>query len=347
MTATPTVTSTLGPLGVRHFVLDQAKSQFQIRIAAGSIVSTVPVGGFQGQSNGETEAAFFDFEAGQPDADGFTKVNIVRASEYFFVDARSTPAKFLICLHMLVPPSGIPDAGILGCNGGLDISLSLDQNHRVGQVGVGGFTADQCTAVNGTVERPYASCSAGNVGGACNEDVDCDTSSGAGDGVCTQFPSRCSSGNVGAVCQSNADCTVGTATGKCGMPHGGVCNGPLTPGFGNGDTGPGEFFIVPNPTPPMQTNGLAIEIGFEQDLPCGDEGPGLRSPFALTTGLSTSTIENANNKPGQTLTFDAQGENFDCYNWQTSTRGRLVLSAPALDQPLVGDVATVFNFVSQ
>jgi hypothetical protein len=343
------VTPTLGVLGIRHFVLDPSKSPFQVRIRGGL---TVPAGNFQGQSNGQIESAFFDFEAGQPDADGFAKVKIIRASEYFVVDARTTPAQFVVCLHMLVPPEGIPDAGILGCNGGMDVSLSLDQDHRVRQDGID-VTADQCTALQGTVEVPYASCSAGLVDQSCNVDADCDTSTGAGDGACTHFPARCRGGNVGAVCQTDADCTTDTATGICGLPHGGVCNGPLVPGFGTGDTGPGEFLIAPIPTPPIQTNGLSIEIGFEKDLPCGDEGPGLLSPFALTTGLATSTISNADAIPGQTLTFQTQGVNFDCYNWQTSTRGRLVLSAPALDQillqnpPTFSDVATVFNFASQ
>ena len=350
ITLTPTVTPTLGVLGTRHFVLDPTKSPFQIRIRGGL---TIPVGTFQGQSNGQTEPAFFDFEAGQPDANGFVKVKIVRASEYFFVDARNTAANFVICLHMLVPPEGIPDAGILACNGGMDISLSLDQDHRVGQVGVDGFTADQCTALQGTVETPYASCSAGLVDQSCNVDTDCDTSTGAGDGVCTHFPGECRAGNFGASCQTNADC-IRAKIGVCGKPHGGVCNGPLVPSVGTGDTGPGAFFIAPIPTPPIMTKGFSIEIGFEKDLPCGDEGPGEETIFALTTGVSTATISDADAEPGQTLTFQpTPGQNFDCYNWQTSNRGRLVLSAPALDQILVPnpllieDVASVFTFASQ
>jgi len=311
------------------------------------------VGTFQGQSNGQAEPAFFDFEAGQPDAAGFVKVKIVRASEYFVVDARKTAARFIICLHMLVPPEGIPDAGILACNGGMDISLSLDQDHRVQQDGVD-VTADQCTALQGTVETPYASCSAGRVDQSCGVAADCDTSPGAGDGVCTHFPGECRAGNIGAVCQTDADCTLDTVAGICGLPHGGVCNGPLVPGVGTGDTGPGAFFIAPIPTPPILTNGFSIEIGFEKDLPCGDEGPGVLSPFALTTGSSTVTISNADAQRGKTLIFKpTPGQNFDCYNWQTSKRGRLVLSAPALDQILVptpllvGDVASVFTFASQ
>jgi hypothetical protein len=339
ITETPTITPTLGILGVRHFVFNEAKSGLQVKITGGL---TVPVGSFKGQTNGQSEPAFLDLEAGQPDADGFTRINIIRSSEYLYVDATEL-AQFVICLKPLVP---IQSAGLLGCNGGSDIGISLDQNHHLGQVGVDGFTVEQCQSQAGRIEIPYAVCSAGLVGQSCEVDGDCDTASAAGDGVCARFPSACRSGIPGAVCQTDADCTTETLPGVCGMPHGGVCNGPLVPGFGTGDTGPGELIIVPNPAPDVQLNGMPLELGFERALPCGDEGPGLRMPFALTTGLSRSTVANANNVLGRTLTFETQGENFSCQNWQANTRGRLVLSAPAVDQPVVGDVATVFVFAS-
>jgi len=116
------------------------------------------------------------------------------------------------------------------------------------------------------------------------------------------------------------------------------------PTVGMGDSGPGELFIAPVPDPNLPFNGMPIELGFEAALPCGDEGPGMRSPFALTTGVSRAHVTYANNDPTQTLTVEADGENFDCHDWQGTSHGHLVLSAPALDQPQVGDVATVFNF---
>src|SRR5262249_52738928 len=147
-------------LGVRHFVLDPVKSTLQVKITMGL---TVDVGRWQGQTNGQTEAAFLDLEAGQPDANGFTRVNILRSSEYLFVDA-SRLAGFVICIKPLVP---VMSAGILGCLGGTDVSFSLDQNHHLGQLGVDGFTAEQCTAQGGRIEVPYSACSAGNVGVLC------------------------------------------------------------------------------------------------------------------------------------------------------------------------------------
>ena len=343
VTFTPTVTPTFGVLGIRHFVLDKAKSTFVVKITTSLGPLTIPVGNFQGQSNGQTEAAFLDLEAGQPDEHGFTRINIVAASEFLYVDATQL-AGFVICIKPLVP---VQSAGILGCNGGMDVGISLDQNHRLGQIGVDGFTTAQCLAQQGHVERPYAACTAGMVDAMCTADTDCDTSAGANDGMCTHFPATCSSGNVGAPCMTDADCINGANSGVCGMPHPGVCNGPLVPGTGSGDSGPGELVIVPNPDPAVQLNGMPIELGFEANLPCGDEGPGMRSPFALTTGISRSMVQNANNMPGQTLSSDAQGENFSCQDWQGNSHGRLVISAPAIDQrPPANDVSTVFTFAS-
>jgi hypothetical protein len=326
-------------LGIRHFVLNKVKSTFQVKIAGGL---NITVGRFEGQSNGQTEPGFLDLEAGQPDAHGFTKINITRASEFLYVDATRL-AGFVVCIKPLVP---VMSAGLLGCNGGMDVGISLDQDHHLGQLGLDGFTAAQCAAQQGHIETPYAACDAGNVGAMCSANADCDTSAGANDGMCTHFPATCSTGNVGKACETDADCTNGARAGVCGMPHGGVCNGPLVPGFGTGDTGPGELLIVPNPDPAVQLNGMPIELGFEANLPCGDEGPGMRSPFALTTGTSRSLVLNASNMLGQTLSFDAQGENFSCQDWQGNSRGRLVLSAPALDQPVAGDVASIFTFAS-
>ncbi|HVN85601.1 MAG TPA: hypothetical protein VMW17_12235 [Candidatus Binatia bacterium] len=338
VTATPTATNTLGPLGIRHFVLDSTQSSFTVKISGGL---EIPVGFFRGQTNGQDEPAFLDLEAGQPDANGFVRVNIVAASEYLYVDSKQL-AGFVFCLKPLVP---VMSAGILGCNGGTDVSISLNQDHHIGQLGVNGFTTTNCTAMQGHVETPYAACSAGLVGQACDVDGDCDTTPGAGDGTCAHVPAACTTGMVGKVCQTNADCNQGTTAGHCGF-HGGVCNGPLVPGLGTGDSGPGELFIAPNPDPNVLTNGMPVELGFENALPCGDEGPGMPSPFALTTGHSSSLVTDANNMLGHTLNFDTQGENFDCYNWQSNDKGRLVLSAPAIDQRTVGDVATIFNFFS-
>ncbi len=310
---------------------------------------TVPVGGFQGQTNNTTERAFLDLEAGEPDAQGVARINILGASEYIFVDAVDL-AGFVLCIKPLVP---VMSAGVLGCNGGIDAAISLNVDHRLGELGVNGFTSLDCAAEEGTFEIPWAACTAGTVGKVCTEDVDCNTSLDATDGVCGHHPAECMGVNVGAVCNSDADCVDGADQGFCGAPHPGVCNGPLIPGSGTGDTGPGELIIVPNPDPDVQLRGLPIELGFEDALPCGNEGPpALRVPFALTTGFARSKILNANNIKGRTLSFEVPpgpdgGENFSCDDWPGSRSGRLVLSAPALDQSAAGnflDVVTVFTF---
>lgn len=339
-TPSPTPTNTFGVLGLRHFVLNTAKSVFQVKIAGGL---TLPLGSIQGQTNGQPEPGFLDLEAGQPDAQGFTRINIPRTSDFFYVDSRRSGGPFVICIKPLVP---VMSAGFLGCNGGMDIGISLNQDHHLGELGVDGFTVQQCRAQGGTIEVPYASCTAGTVGTRCDADADCNTAPGTSDGVCTHVPGRCTAGKVGTVCQTNDDCNTDSLAGTCGMPHPGVCNGALVPGFGSGDTGPGELFIVPNPDPDVQLNGMPVAFSFESDLPCGDEGPGNPSPFALTTGFSRSTVTNANNELGRSLNFEEQGENFSCATWQQNTKGRLVLSAPAIDQAVVGDIATIFVFAS-
>lgn len=339
LTPSPTVTNTFGVLGTRRFVLDEVRSTFQVKIAGGLQIT---VGRFQGQSDGQTEAAFLDLEAGQPDEEGFTLINIPRASEYIYVDAGDL-AGFVICIKPRLP---VTAAGILGCNGGADASITLDQDHHLGEIGVNGFTAAQCAAMQGQIELPYSAC-AGNADAVCAENQDCDTSPGANDGMCVNLQARCTAGRVGMLCATNDDCATELNDGQCGMPHGGVCNGPLVPGIGTGDSGPGELFIVPNPNGEVPLNGLPIELGFEAALPCGDEGPGTPSPFALTTGFARSRVTNANNMLGQTLTFETQGQNFDCHDWENGRGGRLVLSAPAIDQMLVGDVATIFTFASR
>ena len=333
--------TTSGPLGLRHFVVDPSQSALQVKLPGGL---TVEVGKFQGQSNGQTEAAFLDLEAGELDEHGFTNISIPRASQYIYVDA-TTLAGFVICIKPLVP---VVNAGALGCNGGMDVSIFLNQDHRLGRIGVNGVTAAQCAAAQGHVEVPYNACTAGNVDHLCAVDVDCDTSMGANDGTCTHFPAVCTAGKVGMACEASTDCATDVNPGQCGMPHGGVCNGPLVPGTGTGDSGCGEMLIVPNPN--VQLNGLPIELSFEAALPCGDEGPGRPSPFALTTGMSRSLVTHANSKEG-TLTFQVQGQNFSCQNWQAGGMGRLVLSAPAIDQQVqpgvFQDVATIFNLVSE
>ena len=51
-----------------------------------------------------------------------------------------------VCIKPTVP---IVNAGVLACNGGVDLSVRSEQDHNIGVVGVDDFTALQCAAAGG------------------------------------------------------------------------------------------------------------------------------------------------------------------------------------------------------
>lgn len=80
---------------------------------------------------------------------GLAKVAITAASEFISVQV----GLFTLCIRPEVP---VPDAGILACAGGFDLGIASAQDHDIGEVGVAGFTADDCAAAGGTVEGPQS-----------------------------------------------------------------------------------------------------------------------------------------------------------------------------------------------
>jgi hypothetical protein len=344
-TSTPTPTATVsGPLGTRHFVLGPS-SQFSV------LVGDFPFlrGQIRGQNaNGEVVPAFLDLEAGKPDpATGAASITVTATSDYFFVATQF----LVVCLK---PQTPAVSAGVVGCKGGLPFGFSTSQNHRVGQVGVNDFTAEDCTAIGGRVESANQICAAGAVGDLCRANPDCDTAPGAGDGICGLNEATCSAPdtNIGNACRDDADCDTDETSedGVCGLPgpvgHEGLCNGPLEPGSLPGDTGPGEVIIAPDPQ--FNLNGLPVRLSMQPPgTACTDPGPGATIPFALTSGISRATILNANATEENTITHEIQGENLSCSDWQnTNGPGRLVLAAPLLDIETVGDIITTFTFDS-
>ena len=228
----------------------------------------------------------------------------------------------------------------------------IPQNHNVGQIGVDGFTPDDCNNMHGTIESPNQICAAGTVGDPCRTNVDCDTTSGAGDGICGLDMAQCSDGKIGQQCRADADCDTsqGAEDGVCGnpKPHPGVCNGPLIGSQDTADSGPGAVVLAPNAQSGLNLQGLPVRLSIQTSLPCVDPGPGSAITFALTSGQATSVIENFSNDPlHQTVTITSKGENFSCADWRNPNGpGRLVLNAPALDQnPMSGgDIITGFTF---
>lgn len=390
-------------LGTRRFTLNPSTSRFTALLAPDF---AVPLGNFRGQKNGVVGNAFLEFVAGQPDESGVATVDVVDGSDYIFADANPT-APLVLCLRPLLPAR---NAGALNCNGGADYSLQLSTNHNLGQVGVDGFTAAQCLNSCsdggigcGTIEGPNQICAAGLTGETCRRNEDCNTGVGTDDGVCglgrlclagrrgescetnrecdtaesandgTCAPSAtCTGGRPGSICRSDADCdpASGATTGRCGMsgPHPGACNGGLVTGQAGGDSGPGALIFAPV----QGLSGLPLLLSIETRAPCGDEGPGLPQPFALTSGLSRAVVENfSNTSPtcsdgsacrenadcdfidgtgrgecSSTVSWDNRGQNFSCTEWTNPAGpGCLSLAVPLIDfNPAGGDLIIGFRW---
>jgi hypothetical protein len=338
---TPTATPTQGPLGPKHFVLDPANSHFKAALSP-QFILPVP---FRGQTNGVVENAYIDFEAGAPDVNGLATINITGASEYIFADlSAGAGTPLVLCLKPMLP---VMSAGTLDCNGGpLDFSIVTSIHHNIGQIGVDGYTAAQCSAANGTIESPNQICAAGTVGVSCAADADCNSTAEATDGRCGLSDASCTSGKTGAACRNDSDCdtTPDAVDGTCGqvLPHPGVCNGPIEFGQSGQPNRPGEITIAP--AQQFGLNGFPMELILENALPCGDEGPGLPQAFAMTTGLSRTTVFNFNNGADD-FPFSQTGTNFDCKDWASSP-GKFVLSFAVLHQFGGNDVITGFEFGS-
>ena len=330
-----------GSLGVRRFTLNQARSPFQAALAPGLDFT---IGGFQGQTNGQLEPAFLEFDAGEPDpATGVATINVTNASEFLVINSSQPPANIVLCLKPVVP---VQAAGVVACNGNFTFGVGISQNHHIGQLGVDGFTAENCTSGDGQIEGPNQICAGGRVGEGCRKNVDCNTGVFDYDGVCGLAASTCTQGKAGA-CRADADCDIDPVAedGVCGTPapHPGVCNGPLQATQLPGDSGPGAMILAPNEQ--FNLNGLPVKLRIQSSLPCVDPGDEPAMPFALTSGIAHGTIEHFGNEADQTLNFELRGENFSCSDWKNPAGpGRLVLVAPALHQFQGSDIVSGFTF---
>lgn len=340
--------ATGGALGERRFTFSE-RSRFSAALTGGL---NLGLGSFQGQKNGQTQSAYLVFRAGEPDSNGIAPIDIVDGSDYFFVQAQF--ANLLVCIRPLIP---VMNAGVIQCNGGQDYSIVLQTNHHVGQLGVNGFTLQDCLstcsgAVCGQVEGATQICAAGVVGELCRSDLDCDSASGARDGRCglgryctagrtgeacsndedcrtPDAPGRCSpqavcaTGKNGTPCRNDADCDTepGAGDGQCGgrAPHPGVCNGPLTVSSIGEDSGPGSAVLAPV----LGLNGLPVELSFEQSLPCGDEpvASGFSQSFAFTTGTARAVVRNVSNEFGLCSDNSACTQDSDCDHADGPGRG--------------------------
>lgn len=352
-TPTPTLTPTYdpnAPLGRRRFEVNPTTSGFSVAVAGGT---RIRLGTFTGQSGGVAEDAFFELEAGVPDSETqIATINVTSSSEYLVAPVNTLGVNFTVCLKLITP---VLNAGAIDCDGGSDYSIGLRADHNAGELGIDGFTADQCTAIDGVIEEGTRLCKTGKELELCRADSDCDTSAQAGDGECGLAPSQCVEPPTFATCRNDSECdsAAGAEDGQCGQtrPHIGVCNGPFTPILGSTDTGPGSITFAPI----GGLLGLPATLNLEEALPCGDEGPGQPLSFALTSTRAQAIIEDAGNKPHETLDFaltqattatprQYELQNFSCQQWSDAAGpGCLGLVAPVLHQLAGADVVTAFK----
>ena len=337
-------TTSPGALGRRVFTIDSLKSNFESALDPNFII---PLGRFRGQKDGETDDAFFVFEAGEPNEDGVALIDIVDGSDFLHAEV-SLLGDFVLCVKPIIPA---PQAGRINCNGGDDLSLLTELDHNLGEIGVEGFNAADCSAAGGTLEGPNQVCASGLIGEECFEDLDCSTDGTTDDGVCGLEENTCTEGNVGASCRNFVDCDSeqGADDGICGVedPHPGLCNGQVLGGQVGEDSGVGAVIVADQAE--NGTLGLPAELIFESALPCGDEGGGMSLTFAMTTGTSTSTIRNLSGTSSD-LSLTRQGENFSCTDWSNPIGpGAFVLSFPTLHQNPMGggDIITAISYVGK
>ena len=134
-TPTPTPTATVSGLGVRHFSIRKETSTFTTVLGAEAVIS---VPGFEG---------YLDLAARTPDSvTGLALIDVTGASPYIALDLNPG----VICIRPIVPAAA---AGVIACNGGVDLGRRTTQDHLLGEVGVDGFTAQACTAADGAVEQ--------------------------------------------------------------------------------------------------------------------------------------------------------------------------------------------------
>lgn len=89
---------------------------------------------------------FLDLTVGEPDPiTGLALVAVTDASEFISIEV----GLLTLCIKPEVP---VTNAGVLACNGGVDLGVTSIQDHNIGEVGVDNFTSMDCTTASGRVE---------------------------------------------------------------------------------------------------------------------------------------------------------------------------------------------------
>jgi hypothetical protein len=120
--------------GSRHFSLNANASGVRTFVQPDALVSANT--GFTG---------YLELSMGTPNPGGVAQLNLVGSS-----DLLSLPlGGMTLCFRPFLP---VFRAGVISCDGGVDLGVRTSQDHDIGKVGENGFTAAACTAAHGTVE---------------------------------------------------------------------------------------------------------------------------------------------------------------------------------------------------
>jgi hypothetical protein len=122
--------------GSRRFSFNEATSGVATYVSPDELASSTT--GFRG---------FLDLAMGTPDANGIARLALVGSSEFLSLPLGDSTLCFRPFLQQF-------NVGVIACNGGIDLGVRTTQDHRIGVVGVSGFTAAACAAASGTVEGP-------------------------------------------------------------------------------------------------------------------------------------------------------------------------------------------------
>ncbi|MGD9764485.1 MAG: hypothetical protein AB7V27_12275 [Candidatus Binatia bacterium] len=115
--------------------------RFSLNPAASRLDLLPDVGAFSGF------AGYLELSAGVPDPQTeVARVDVTGASEFLFVAVGTLN----FCIKPLVP---VQSAGVLSCNGGINLGITSTQDHHLGLVGSNGFTEAECIMLDGFVEE--------------------------------------------------------------------------------------------------------------------------------------------------------------------------------------------------
>ncbi|MGH7788721.1 MAG: hypothetical protein ACRERC_17760, partial [Candidatus Binatia bacterium] len=311
--ATPTVTETIiveattppasptptqpadGSLGIRRFSINSETSRF---VAVLNPAFKFPTDGVAG---------YLDLRAGKPSGPtGATFVDVVGASEYIWVDVPT--GGVTVCLRVRQDRLPVERAGLLACNGGAGLGISVVLDHNLGTVG-------HCSG--GDSDRLACSVDADCPGGSCFSAEDCSMARGQVEGPTDPHPGVCN-GTLGG-----------------GLLPGDSGPGALmiAPDMATGVTAGLPIEILLEREPPCGDENLT---GDTVDF-------ALTTSRATGEILHFNNPEPTPGVP-TTLTDEQTGANFDCANWtQEDGPGTLVVAGPTLDTMVNGEPADLIS----